>query len=192
MARTPSKMLDLGTKAPDFTLPDPYGNEYSRDEVAGKHGLLVVFYCNHCPFVKHIRDKFTEISSEYMDKGIGVVAINSNDIINYPDDSPGRMAEDIEQYGYRFPYLYDETQDVAHAYDAACTPDFYLFDADLKLVYRGQFDDSRPGNDQPVTGADLKEAMGALIRGEKPSIDQKPSIGCNIKWKQRQKGKRQL
>jgi len=184
MARTPSNMLELGTKAPDFSLPDPHGNVFNRDQVAGEHGLLVVFYCNHCPFVKHIRDRFVEVTSEYIDKGIGVVAINSNDVENYPDDAPDKMAEESERYGYRFPYLFDETQEVARAYDAACTPDFFLFDKDLSLVYRGQFDDSRPGNDEPVTGTDLKTAMDALIKGEKPSTVQKPSIGCNIKWKQ--------
>ncbi|WP_246481832.1 thioredoxin family protein [Natronogracilivirga saccharolytica] len=183
MARTPSNMIELGSKAPDFTLPDPKGNLYSRDQVAGKHGLLVVFYCNHCPFVKHIREKFAEISAEYIEKGTGVVAINSNDIENYPDDAPERMAEDIETFGYRFPYLFDETQEVARRFDAACTPDFYLYDASLELVYRGQFDDSRPGNDEPVTGSDLKAAFDALLKGEKPSEDQKPSVGCNIKWK---------
>jgi len=184
MARTPSNMLELGTKAPDFSLPDPHGNVFTRDQLAGERGLLVVFYCNHCPFVKHIRDRFVQVSSEYIDKGIGVVAINSNDVEKYPDDAPDKMAEESERYGYRFSYLFDETQEVASAYDAACTPDFYLFDKDLALVYRGQFDDSRPGNDNPVTGADLKAAMEALVNGEKPSEDQKPSLGCNIKWKE--------
>jgi peroxiredoxin len=184
MARTPSNMLDLGTEAPDFALPDPHGNIYSRDQIIGKHGLLVVFYCNHCKFAKHIRDRFVQVSSEYINKGIGIVAINSNDVENYPDDSPEKMAEESKMYGYRFPYLFDESQDVARAYDAACTPDFYLFDKHLKLVYRGQFDDSRPGNDEPVTGADLKAAMQALVDGGKPAADQKPSLGCNIKWKQ--------
>lgn len=183
MARTESSMLELGTLAPDFQLPDPSGKIFSRNQIAGPHGLLVVFYCNHCPYVKHIRDKFVEVSSEYIDKGIGVTAISSNDIENYPDDSPEKMAEEAAMYGYRFPYLYDESQEVARAYDAACTPDFFLFDKDLKLAYRGQFDDARRGNDLPVTGADLKAAMDALIRGEKPSEVQKPSIGCNIKWK---------
>ena len=186
MAQTASNMLELGTKAPGFTLPDPWGKNFSRDDIAGKHGLLVVFYCNHCPYVKHIREKFVEVASEYMDKGIGVVAISSNDIVNYPDDSPERMAEDIETFGYRFPYLFDESQEVAQAYDAACTPDFYLFDKNLELVYHGQFDDSRPKNDLPVTGADLKAAMDTVLRGEKPSPEQKPSIGCNIKWKDQQ------
>ncbi len=184
MARTPSNMLELGTKAPDFSLPDPHGNIHTRDQIAGEHGLLVVFYCNHCPFVKHIRERFVQVSNEYMEKGIGFVAINSNDAENYPDDAPEKMAEEMERYGYLFPYLFDETQETARAYDAACTPDFYLFDKDLKLAYRGQFDDSRPGNNELVTGADLKAAMEALIAGEKPPQDQKPSIGCNIKWKQ--------
>ncbi|MEX0681447.1 MAG: thioredoxin family protein [Balneolales bacterium] len=183
MAQTPSNMIDLGTLAPGFTLPDPHGKRYSRDELAGKYGLLVVFYCNHCPFVKHIRDKFAEVAATYMDKGIGVVAINSNDVANYPEDAPEKMAEESRRYGYRFPYLYDETQQVARDYGAACTPDFFLFDAGLKLVYRGQFDDSRPGNDVPVTGTDLVNAMDAIIRGEQPPVHQKPGIGCNIKWK---------
>lgn len=184
MARTPSNMLELGTPAPGFSLPDPHGNIHTRDQVAGKHGLLVAFYCNHCPFVKHIRERFVRITSEFMDKGIGVVAINSNDVENYPDDAPEKMAEESDTYGYRFPYLFDESQEVARAYDAACTPDFYLFDANQKLAYRGQFDDSRPGNGEPVTGADLAAAMQALVDGGKPSADQKPSLGCNIKWKQ--------
>ena len=178
-------MIELGSKAPDFTLPDPKGNLYSRDQVAGKHGLLVVFYCNHCPFVKHIREKFAEISAEYIEKGIGVVAINSNDIENYPDDAPERMAEDIETFGYRFPYLFDETQETAKAFHAACTPDFFLFDTNHWLVYRGQFDSSRPSLDLPVTGEDLTAAVESVSRGEEPAADQKPSIGCNIKWKSR-------
>ncbi len=176
-------MIALGTPAPDFSLPDPQGNLHSRDSVKGKHGLLVVFYCNHCPFVKHIREKFAEVASEYLKKGIGVIAINSNDAEAHPDDAPHKMAEDIERFGYEFPYVYDETQEVARSYAAACTPDFFLFDSDLTLTYRGQFDDSRPGNDQPVTGTDLKAAMDAVIRGEETISDQKPSIGCNIKWK---------
>jgi peroxiredoxin len=184
MTRTPSNMITLGTSAPDFALPDPSGKIFTRDDVKGKHGLLVAFICNHCPYVKHIKEKFSEITSEYMDKGIGVVAISSNEIVNYPDDAPDKMAEDAKRYGYRFPYLFDESQDVARAYDAACTPDLYLYDADLKLAYRGQFDDSRPKNDRPVTGADLTAAMDALIAGKLPSPNQIPSIGCNIKWKQ--------
>lgn len=184
MARTPSQMTPLGTTAPDFCLPDPFGNQHSRDEIIGKHGLLVVFYCNHCPFVKHIRSVFAKIANRYLDKGIGIVAINSNDIENYPDDSPERMAEDIKKYDYRFPYLFDETQQVARDYQAACTPDFFLYDANLKLAYRGQFDDSRPGNEKPVTGADLQAAMDALIQNKKPDPRQIPSLGCNIKWKE--------
>lgn len=184
MARTPSNMLPLGTTAPDFSLPDPHGNQFTRDQITGEHGLLVVFFSNHCPFVKHIRKKFVELSSEYIDKGIGIVAINSNDVQAYPDDAPEKMAEESGRYGYRFPYLFDETQDVAKAYEAACTPDLFLFDRDLKLVYRGQFDDSRPGNDEPVTGDDLRAAMEAVVQDNIPSENQKPSIGCNIKWKQ--------
>ena len=183
MARTPSNMIALGTPAPKFSLPDPYDKIHTRESVKGENGMLVVFFCNHCPFVKHIREKFSELASRYMEKGIGVVAINSNDFGSHPEDAPDKMAEAIEQYGYRFPYLIDESQDVARKFGAACTPDFYLYDHSNTLVYRGQFDDSRPGNDQPVTGDNLENALKALIKGEEPVNDQKPSIGCNIKWK---------
>ncbi|MDG5767302.1 thioredoxin family protein [Balneolales bacterium ANBcel1] len=183
MARTPSNMVAIGTPAPDFSLPDPAGTLHSRDQIKGKNGLLVVFYCNHCPFVKHIRERFAELASEYMKQGVGIVAINSNDITTHPEDAPEKMAEDIERFGYEFPYLFDESQEVAQDFGAACTPDFFLYDADLTVFYRGQFDDSRPGNDQPVTGADLSAAIEALVRGEEPPQEQKPSIGCNIKWK---------
>ena len=143
----------------------------------------MVFICNHCPYVKHIRTGFAELAKEYQGKGVGVVAINSNDFVNYPDDRPEKMAEEIKQIGYTFPYLYDESQKVAEAYRAACTPDFYLFDRDRLLVYRGQFDDSRPGNGRPVTGADLRAALDAVLAGRPVPGNQRPSLGCNIKWK---------
>jgi peroxiredoxin len=181
MAMTPSTMLELGTSAPDFTLPDSAGNTVSRSDFAGKP-LLVIFMCNHCPFVKHLADKLAEVAREYQNKGIAVVAINSNNIETHPDDSPEKMRKEKELRGYTFPYLYDESQEVAKAYKAACTPDFFLFDADHKLVYRGQFDDTRPDKGTP-TGEDLIAAMDALLEEKQPPQDQKPSIGCNIKWK---------
>jgi len=183
MAMTPSTMLPLGTEAPDFSLPDTTGNIVSRDDFAGAKALLVMFICNHCPFVKHVRGELADLGREYMGQGAAVVAINSNDVENYPDDSPEKMAREVEVTGYPFPYLFDETQETAKAYAAACTPDFFLFDADRKLVYRGQLDDSRPGNDVPVTGADLRAALDAVLAGQPVSTDQTPSIGCNIKWK---------
>jgi len=184
MAAVNSTMLDLGTKAPHFTLPDPYGKKFSIGDVKGEKGLLVMFICNHCPFVKLIKEELARFAKQYQQKGIGIVAISANDAGNYPDDSPGKMKEDAEKYGYTFPYLYDESQETAKAYSAACTPDFFLFDDKLELVYRGQFDDARPGNDREVTGVDLRKAADALLKGEKiPESEQKPSIGCNIKWK---------
>ncbi len=183
MARTPSTMLELGTPAPDFCLPDPAGNRVCRDDFKDKAALLVVFMCNHCPFVKHIRDELANVAREYQLKGVAIVGISSNDVANYPDDSPEKMAREIERAGYTFPYLYDESQEVAKAYHAACTPDFFLFDRDRRLAYRGQFDDARPGNDEPVTGNDLRAAMDAVLEGRAVAEDQKPSIGCNIKWK---------
>jgi thiol-disulfide isomerase/thioredoxin len=190
MAATPSTMLPLGTQAPDFTLRDAaaIGNAtVSRDDFKGKP-LLVMFICNHCPFVKHIRAELARLGRDYIDKGAAMVAISSNDIEKYPADSPANMAGESKQAGYTFPYLFDETQDVAKAYKAACTPDFFLFDKSHKLVYRGQFDDSRPsgkgpGGDLPVTGRDLRAALDATLAGKPVSKDQKPSIGCNIKWK---------
>lgn len=176
-------MIELGTQAPDFELADPDGRNYNRDEVAGKHGLLVIFMCNHCPFVKLVASELGRVGKEYQELGIGIVGINSNDIQNYPEDAPPKMAEFAANYGITFPYLFDESQEVAKSYKAACTPDFFLFDAGLKLVYRGQMDDSRPKNDQPVNGKDLRAAMDALIQGEPIPEEQKPSIGCNIKWK---------
>jgi len=183
MTQTLSTMLPLGTKAPHFRLPDPSGKWVSLDDFKGAPALLVVFICNHCPYVKHIRSRFAEVANEYQKRGVGIIAINSNDVQNFPEDSPEKMAEEIRNVGYRFPYLYDESQEVARAYQAACTPDFYLFDKDQRLVYRGQFDSSRPKNDQPVTGGDLRAALDAVLKGQPVSTDQKPSIGCNIKWK---------
>ncbi len=183
MARTPSTMLELGTPAPTFSLPEPVtGNTISLSDFVGKP-LVIVFICNHCPFVKLIAAQLAMIGDEFQKKGVGFVAINSNDVANYPDDSPEKMVEFVSEYGIRFPYLYDESQDIAKAYRAACTPDFYLFDADHKLAYRGQFDAARPGNDQPVTGADLTDAIKALLANLPIPEEQTPSLGCNIKWK---------
>jgi peroxiredoxin len=183
MSLTPSNMIPLGTRAPSFELPDGRGQRYGLEDVRGENGLLVVFMCNHCPYVKHLKTALVEAGNKLAAMGVGMVGINSNDVANYPDDAPEKMVEDAETYGYPFPYLYDETQEVAKAYDAACTPDFYLFDKDLKLVYRGQFDDSRPGSDAPVTGRDLYAAVEAMVGGEPVPADQTPSMGCNIKWK---------
>ena len=183
MAETPSTMLPLGTKAPPFRLPDPQGKLVSSDDFKNAPALLVAFICNHCPFVKHIRSKFAELAKEYQARGVAIVGINSNDIVFSPNDSPEKMAEEVKQIGYVFPYLFDESQEVAKAYRAACTPDLYLFDRDKLLVYRGQFDDSRPGNGRPVTGADLRAALEAVLTGQSVPKNQRPSIGCNIKWK---------
>ena len=183
MALTESTMLELGTAAPDFALPDVVtGKTVRRDDFRGQKGLLVMFICTHCPYVKHIEKGLAELGSDYAGK-LGVVAISSNDAENYPDDNPEGLKAQAQRLGFKFPYLYDESQAVAHAYDAACTPDIYLFDKDLKLVYRGQFDGSRPGNGVPITGQDLRAALDAVLGGEKPNPDQKASIGCNIKWK---------
>jgi thiol-disulfide isomerase/thioredoxin len=180
MARTPSAMIQLGTDAPDFLLLDPVnGQMVSRNDLRKSKGLLVIFMCNHCPFVKHILPGLQELGRTYQHSDIGLVAINSNDAEQYPDDAPEKMGE--LQLG--FSYLYDEDQSTARNYGAACTPDFFLYDENLKLVYRGQFDDSRPGNDSPVTGKDLREAMESLIQGKTISPEQTPSLGCNIKWK---------
>jgi len=184
MARTESAMIELGTKAPAFVLEDVASNKHVRiDEARGERGLLVMFICRHCPFVKHVEKELAAIGKEYSGKGIGIVAISSNDAESHPDDAPPSLREQAESLGFNFPYLYDETQEVARAYDATCTPDFFLFDSDLKLVYRGQLDASRPGNGVTVDGRDLRAAMKALIAGEAISADQRPSIGCNIKWK---------
>ena len=183
MALTESTMLELGTAAPDFALPDVVsGKTVRRDDFGGQKGLLVMFICTHCPYVKHIEKGLAQLGSDYVGK-VGIVAISSNDAENYPDDNPAGLKRQAETMGFRFPYLYDETQAVAHAYKAACTPDIYLFDGNFKLVYRGQFDGSRPGNGVPVTGKDLRAALDAVLRGEKPPADQQASIGCNIKWK---------
>ena len=184
MAETPSTMLALGTEAPDFNLPDTQGRLVRREDFAPKPALLVVFMCNHCPFVKHILDPLVQLIKDYQPKGLAAVAINANDIENFPDDSPDKMAVLAQQCRFAFPYLFDETQQIARAYHAACTPDFFLFDKARQLVYRGQMDDSRPGNNIPVTGNDLRNALDALLAGRPLSADQKPSIGCNIKWKQ--------
>jgi len=183
MVAVNSTMLALGTQAPDFRLPDPSGRIVSRADFRGAPALLVVFMCNHCPYVKHIRDGLARLARDYQSRGLAMVGINSNDVANYPADSPAKMAEEVAAAGYVFPYLYDETQAVAKAYRAACTPDFYLFDQRQRLVYRGQFDDSRPGNGIPVTGQDVRAAMEAVLGGKPVSPHQKPSIGCNIKWK---------
>ena len=183
MARTPSTMLPLGTQAPDFSLVNVDGRTVALKDFSNAPALLVMFICNHCPFVKHLADALSAFAAECTDKGVAVVAINSNDVANYPADSPEQMVREAEERGYRFPYLYDETQEVAKAYRAACTPDFFLFGRDQRLVYRGQFDDSRPDNGKPITGADLRAAVDAVLAGNKPSEQQRPSIGCNIKWK---------
>lgn len=183
MSDTPSTMLELGTKAPDFKLFDTVNNQLvSLADFSNAKGLLVVFISNHCPFVKHLRDEFVVAARDFQQKGIGVVAISANNVEKYPDDSPVKMASEAREHRFSFPYLYDGTQEVAKAYRAACTPDFFLFDENEKLVYRGQFDDSRPGNDEPVTGKDLRDAVEALFDGNVKE-NQKPSVGCNIKWK---------
>ncbi len=183
MAMTPSNMMPLGTEAPNFNLPDTLSDtNKSLHAIKGKRGTLVAFICNHCPFVIHINPELSKMAKEYQEKGIGFVAISSNDIENYPQDAPHLMKQTAHEYGYTFPYLYDESQAIAKAYDAACTPDFYLFDEVLQLVYRGQLDDSRPGNGQAVTGKDVRTAMNALLENKTINSDQKPSIGCNIKW----------
>jgi len=183
MAETPSRMLPLGTPAPDFALPDTDRRTVTRDSLADAPALLVMFICNHCPFVKHIRSGLARFGRDYAGKGLAIVAINANDVSAYPADSPEKMAEEAKAAGYTFPYLYDETQEVARAYGAACTPDFFLFDRARKLVYRGQFDASRPSNRAPVTGSDLRAAADAVLAGRPVPEDQRPSIGCNIKWK---------
>ena len=176
-------MLPLGTEAPVFNLPDAQGKTVSISDFEDAPALLVVFMCNHCPYVKHIRESFVELVKEYQAKGVAVVGINANDVEAYPDDSPEHMARDAETYGYTFPYLYDQTQDVARAYRAACTPDFFLFDKGRRLVYRGQMDSSRPGNDKALTGEDLRASLNAALAGGAGSPQQKPSMGCSIKWK---------
>tara|TARA_B100000809_G_scaffold211684_2_gene215417 strand:- start:1076 stop:1633 length:558 start_codon:yes stop_codon:yes gene_type:complete len=176
-------MAALGIAAPDFVLPDTHGRAVALGDFAAAPGLLVIFMCNHCPFVIHIRAELARSVKRYQGKGLAVVAISSNDAEAFPQDGPEAMARTVEEFGYTFPYLFDEAQSIAKAYEAACTPDFFLFDQERRLVYRGQFDGSRPGNDVPVTGADLEAAVEALAAGDAISLDQKPSIGCNIKWK---------
>jgi peroxiredoxin len=183
MALTPSTMLPLGTPAPDFLLPDTNRKTVGLADFKSAPALVVLFICNHCPYVKHIRATLAEVGREYQKRGVAFVAINSNDVENYPADSPENMALEVEQVGYTFPYLYDKTQAVAKVYNAACTPDLYVFDQHQKLVYRGQFDGSRPGNGVPVSGEDLRAALDAMLTGKQVSPHQKPSIGCNIKWK---------
>ena len=183
MARTPSTMLDLGTHAPDFRLADFDDHVHALADFSRAPALLVAFICGHCPFVQHIRGEFARFAHEYRPLGLAVVAINSNDPVAYPQDGPDGMRAEATKLGYDFPYLVDDTQAVAKAYRAACTPDFFLFDADRRLAYRGQFDDSRPGNGRPVTGADLRAATAAVLAGHAVATEQNPSIGCNIKWK---------
>lgn len=183
MAVTESTMLPLGAPAPDFDLPEPGGERVRLADFADADGLVVAFICNHCPFVKLIREGLAEFARDYAKRNIAMVAINANDFAAFSGDAPERMQEDIDRFGYGFPYVYDESQQVAKAYRAACTPEFYLFDAERKLVYRGRFDAATPGNGEPVTGAELRRAADALLAGRTPDQDQKPGIGCNIKWK---------
>jgi peroxiredoxin len=184
MAETPSTMIPLGTKAPDFRLLDTVSNRlFTLQELNSETATVIAFICNHCPYVKLIQTKFAELAREYQKKGISFIAISSNDAANYPADSPEKMHDEAIQHHYSFPYLYDETQEVARAYHAACTPDFYIFDQSLLCVYRGRFDDSTPGNGRPVTGRDLQEALDNIIAGKPVHADQKASVGCNIKWK---------
>jgi len=182
MVATPSTMSPLGTKAPEFCLTDTEGRAVGLSDLTGAP-LLVMFICNHCPFVKHVADVLADIGHEYQARGVGMVAINSNDIAKYAEDGPAEMAKEAKARGYTFPYLLDETQETAKAFTAACTPDFFVYDVDHTLVYRGQLDDSRPGNDVAVTGADLRSALNAVIEGRPAPSEQKPSVGCNIKWK---------
>ena len=182
MVAVNSTMLPLGTRAPDFRLPDTTGKAVGLADFKGAPALVVVFMCNHCPYVKHLRAGLAQLARDYQSRGVAVAGISSNDVANYPADSPERMAEEASAAGYIFPYLYDATQAVAKAYRAACTPDFYLFDKDQRLVYRGQFDDSRPGNGVPVTGKDLRAALDAVLAGQPVAPAQKASMGCNIKW----------
>ena len=183
MVMTASTMLPLGMSAPDFNLPDIKGDMVSLADFKESPALLVIFMCNHCPFVKHVLHVMVDLIKEYQAKGVAVVGINSNDVVNFPEDSPKKMAKIAKKANFTFPYLFDESQAVAKAYRATCTPDFFLFDKERKLVYRGQIDDSRPGNDIPVTGLDLIKAMDAVLVGRQVNAEQKPSMGCNIKWK---------
>lgn len=184
MVQTNSQMLPLGTKAPDFSLPDADGELHALGDAGDAEAWLVMFICNHCPFVKHVRDELARLGNDYLPRNVGVFAINSNDFDKHPEDSPHRMKEEAKAAGYRFPYLVDKDQSIAKAYRAACTPDFYVFDADRRLVYRGQLDDSRPSNDKPVNGRDVRKALDAVLDGKSVKDDQSPSIGCNIKWRE--------
>ena len=183
MVLTPSTMLSLGTLAPDFSLLDTGGNVVSLADFAGAPALLVVFMCNHCPYVIHLKKDLTNLAGEYGKLGVATVGINANDVVNYPQDGLEKMAEDKSNFGYPFAYLMDESQETAKAYRAACTPDFYVFDKDRWLAYRGQFDDSRPGNDKPITGEDIRAALEAVLAGRPVEGEQVASMGCNIKWK---------
>lgn len=184
MALTPSTMLPLGTAAPDFSLKDTVsGKTMSLASFAGKKGLLVMFICNHCPYVKHLKPALAQLGKDYAGKDVAIVGISANDPVSHPDDAPDKLAADAKASGYTFPVLFDDTQKVAQAYKAACTPDFFVFDASRKLAYRGQFDDSRPGNGKPVTGSDLRGALDAVIAGKSAASKQTASIGCNIKWR---------
>lgn len=185
MARTLTTQIPLGFKAPDFSLPDPLtGQHVHYADVRGERGTVVMFICNHCPYVIHVREELVRLANDYRSKGIGFVAISANDVENYPDDSPEKMAALARELHFPFPYLYDESQEVAKAYDAACTPDFSVFDANDRAVYRGELDRSRPGNDVPVTGESMREALDLIVDGKTPPVEgQRPSMGCNIKWK---------
>lgn len=184
MARTPSNMLALGTKAPDFELIDTISDKYiSLQQIKSDKATVIMFICNHCPYVKNMQEQLVQFAKDYQKHGVSIVAINSNDVEHYPEDAPDKMQATAKEFGYTFPYLYDATQEVAKAYEAACTPDFYIFDKDLKCVYRGQFDDSRPGNGVAVTGKDIRAALDDILAGKAVSAEQVPSLGCNIKWK---------
>jgi peroxiredoxin len=183
MAATESRMLKLGTRAPHFKLPDAHGDMHSLGDADGADAIVIMFICNHCPFVKHVRPEIARLGRDCQQKNVAVFAINSNDAQAHPGDSPANMRKEIDEWGYTFPYLVDESQQVAKSYEAACTPDFFVFDRDLRLVYRGQLDGSRPSNDIPVDGNDLRAAIAAARRGQAPDSLQTPSIGCNIKWK---------
>ncbi len=184
MALTPSNSMEKGVPAPNFELIDTISDKVvSLSDIKGKKGTVIMFICNHCPFVLHINEALVRLANDYQSRGIGFVAISSNDVVNYPQDGPDKMKLHAMNVGYSFPYLYDETQDVAKSYDAACTPDFYIFDKELRCAYRGQLDDSRPGNNVPVTGVDIRHALDAITEDKEFNLQQKPSVGCNIKWK---------
>lgn len=184
MAYTESNMLPLGTRAPEFELPDTISGQILKlQDIRSDKATVIMFLCNHCPYVVFVKDEIARISKEYGDKGVSFIAINSNDIEHYPDDAPDKMTLKAREWGFGFPYLYDASQEVARAYDAACTPDFYIFDGELRLVYRGQLDGARPKNDKPITGADLRHALDAVLNQQPVSLEQRPSGGCNIKWK---------